>query len=34
MHGLNEVADFFQEFGLTEAAERIRRRAERRGNGV
>lgn len=34
LHGLQEVSEFFEEFGLTEAAERIRRRAERRDNGV
>lgn len=30
LHGLQEVSEFFEELGLTEAAERIRRRAERR----
>lgn len=29
LHGLREVSEFFEEFGMTEAAERIRRRLAR-----
>lgn len=34
LHGLNEVADFFQEIGLTDAAERTRKRLARCSDGV
>ena len=34
LHGLNEVADFFQEFGLTDAAERTRKRLARCSDGI
>ena len=34
LHGLNEVADFFQEAGLTDAAERTRKRLARCNDGV
>lgn len=34
LHGLNEVADFFQEVGLTDASERIRKRLARCSDGV
>ena len=34
LHGLNEVAEFFQEVGLTDAAERTRKRLARCNDGV
>lgn len=34
LHGLNEVADFFQEVGLTDAAERTWKRLARCSDGV